>query len=81
MAEILHGIYGLDQCAASLPRWVKGGRVNQMKGLNRMYIHARKWNTSLTPKVIAWLVMTLIAAIKASEGATYHYPVSLRLVK
>jgi uncharacterized protein len=30
---------------------------------------------------VAWLVMTLIAAIKASEGAPYHYPVSLRLVK
>lgn len=30
---------------------------------------------------IAWLVMTLIAAIKASEGATYRYPISLRLVK
>lgn len=30
---------------------------------------------------IAWLVMTLIAAIKASEGATYRYPFSLRFVK
>jgi uncharacterized protein len=30
---------------------------------------------------IAWLVMTLIAAIKASEGAIYHYPFALRLVK
>jgi uncharacterized Tic20 family protein len=30
---------------------------------------------------IAWLVLTLIAAIKASEGAIYRYPVSLRLVK
>ena len=30
---------------------------------------------------IAWLVMTLIAAIKASEGAAYRYPFSLRLVK
>jgi uncharacterized Tic20 family protein len=30
---------------------------------------------------IAWLVMTLIAAIKASEGRTYLYPISLRLVK
>ena len=30
---------------------------------------------------IAWLVMTLIAAIKASEGVAYRYPVSLRLVK
>ena len=30
---------------------------------------------------IAWLVMTLIAAIRASEGAAYRYPFSLRLVK
>ena len=30
---------------------------------------------------IAWLVFTLVAAIKASEGETYRYPVSLRLVK
>jgi uncharacterized Tic20 family protein len=30
---------------------------------------------------IAWLVMTLVAAIRASEGAPYHYPVSLRLIK
>ncbi len=30
---------------------------------------------------IAWLVMTLIAAIKASEGYPYRYPFSLRLVK
>ena len=30
---------------------------------------------------IAWLVMTLIAAIKASEGVAYRYPYTLRLVK
>src|SRR5580700_2923047 len=30
---------------------------------------------------IAWLVLTLIAAIKASEGETYRYPFSLRLLK
>jgi uncharacterized Tic20 family protein len=30
---------------------------------------------------IAWLVMTLIAAIRASEGASYRYPLSLRFVK
>ncbi len=30
---------------------------------------------------VAWLVMTLIAAIKASEGVLYRYPISLRLVK
>jgi len=30
---------------------------------------------------IAWLVLTLIAAIRASEGVLYRYPVSLRLVK
>ena len=30
---------------------------------------------------IAWLVLTLIAAIRASEGAAYRYPFSLRLVK
>jgi uncharacterized protein len=34
-----------------------------------------------TALFIAWLVMTLVAAIKASEGAIYHYPFSLRLVK
>jgi uncharacterized protein len=30
---------------------------------------------------IVWLVMTLVAAIRASEGAAYRYPFSLRLVK
>jgi len=30
---------------------------------------------------IAWLVMTLVAAIRASEGVPYHYPLSLRLIK
>ncbi len=30
---------------------------------------------------ITWLVMTLIAAIKASEGVAYRYPISLRLLK
>jgi uncharacterized protein len=34
-----------------------------------------------TALFIAWLVMTLIAAIRASEGQTYRYPFSLRLVK
>jgi uncharacterized protein len=34
-----------------------------------------------TALFIAWLVMTLVAAIKASEGVPYHYPLSLRLVK
>jgi uncharacterized protein len=30
---------------------------------------------------LCWLVMTIVAAIKASEGAGYRYPVSLRLVR
>ena len=34
-----------------------------------------------TALFIYWLAMTLIAAIKASEGHTYRYPFSLRLVK
>ena len=34
-----------------------------------------------TALFVAWLVLTLIAAIKASEGQLYRYPVSLRLIK
>jgi uncharacterized Tic20 family protein len=34
-----------------------------------------------TALFVAWLVMMLIAAIKASEGQSYRYPFSLRLVK
>jgi len=34
-----------------------------------------------TALFITWLVMMLIAAIKASEGHPYRYPLSLRLVK
>lgn len=30
---------------------------------------------------IYWLVMTIIAAIKANEGNTYRYPFAIRLVK
>lgn len=30
---------------------------------------------------IAWLVFTIIAAIKANEGVTYRYPLTLRLIK
>jgi len=30
---------------------------------------------------ISWLALTIIAAIKASEGVAYRYPVSLRLVR
>lgn len=30
---------------------------------------------------ISWLVFTIIAAIKASEGVAYRYPFSIRLVK
>lgn len=30
---------------------------------------------------IAWLVLTIIAAIKANEGVTYRYPLTLRLIK
>lgn len=30
---------------------------------------------------VAWLALTLIAAIRASEGVSYRYPFSLRLVK
>jgi uncharacterized Tic20 family protein len=30
---------------------------------------------------IFWLAMTIVAAIKASEGARYRYPFTLRLVK
>jgi uncharacterized protein len=33
-----------------------------------------------TALFVAWLVMTLIAAIKASEGESYRYPISLRFV-
>ncbi|HXZ59321.1 MAG TPA: DUF4870 domain-containing protein [Steroidobacteraceae bacterium] len=34
-----------------------------------------------TALFIAWLALTLIAAIKASEGVNYRYPFALRLVK
>ena len=34
-----------------------------------------------TALFMVWLVITLIAAIKASEGVAYRYPFSLRLVK
>ena len=30
---------------------------------------------------IAWLVLTVIAAIKANQGERYRYPMTLRLVK
>ena len=30
---------------------------------------------------IAWLVLTIIAAIKAIQGVAYRYPFSLRLIK
>ena len=30
---------------------------------------------------VAWLALTIIAAVKASEGASYRYPFALRLVK
>jgi uncharacterized Tic20 family protein len=30
---------------------------------------------------LAWLVVTIIAAIKANEGVAYRYPFALRLVK
>jgi uncharacterized Tic20 family protein len=30
---------------------------------------------------LAWLVLTVIAAIKANEGTRYRYPFALRLVK
>jgi uncharacterized protein len=30
---------------------------------------------------IAWLVFTIIAAVKANEGERYRYPFSLRLIK
>ena len=30
---------------------------------------------------IAWLVMTIIASIKANEGVAYRYPLALRLVR
>ena len=31
--------------------------------------------------IVAWLALTLTAAIRASEGVHYHYPFALRLVK
>ena len=30
---------------------------------------------------LAWLVLTIIAAIKANEGVAYRYPFALRLIK
>ena len=30
---------------------------------------------------VFWLVFTIIAAVKASEGITYRYPFSIRLIK
>lgn len=31
--------------------------------------------------VIAWVVLTILAAIKANEGVAYRYPFALRLIK
>ena len=30
---------------------------------------------------IAWLVLTILAAVKANEGVSYRYPLTLRLIK
>ena len=30
---------------------------------------------------IAWMISTVVAALKASEGVSYRYPLSLRLIK
>ena len=30
---------------------------------------------------VGWIALTIVAAIRASEGIHYRYPVSLRLVK
>ena len=30
--------------------------------------------------LIAWLVLTIMAAVKANEGVAYRYPLTLRLV-
>jgi len=30
---------------------------------------------------VAWLVLTIVAAVRANEGKTYRYPFSLRLIK
>jgi uncharacterized protein len=30
--------------------------------------------------VLYWLAMTIVAAVKASEGVRYHYPLAVRLV-
>ena len=30
---------------------------------------------------IAWLVLSILAAVKANEGVVYRYPLTLRLVK
>jgi uncharacterized Tic20 family protein len=30
---------------------------------------------------IGWIVLTIVGAIRASEGIHYHYPLSLRLVR
>jgi uncharacterized Tic20 family protein len=30
---------------------------------------------------VAWLVLTIIAAVRASEGTAYRYPATLRFVK
>lgn len=30
---------------------------------------------------IAWVVLTIIAAVRANEGVSYRYPMTLRLIK
>jgi uncharacterized Tic20 family protein len=30
---------------------------------------------------ITWLVLVIMAAVKANEGTAYRYPITLRLVK
>jgi uncharacterized Tic20 family protein len=31
--------------------------------------------------VVAWVVLALLAATKASQGQTYRYPLTMRLVR
>jgi len=30
---------------------------------------------------IAWLILTIVAAVRASEGISYRYPVSIRFIR
>jgi uncharacterized Tic20 family protein len=76
----------LDQHTTSCPncgadQTTQAGAADEAVRNTAVVAHLSTFAGLVIPGVVAWVVLASLAAVKASQGQPYRYPLTMRLVR